>query len=164
MNDVEAIALETKRSRQWDSILRIRFLEIPVSDPQPRVARLVRTYGAVDHATKEDPLQGHVDSVEPAQDARESDWLWLKGWYDAHTGQALDRSIRLAILEARDRALLIPSYNVPRMDIVRAHGPRTPLLCGFAALVPRNLWTAAKGLAVLRTENGTYRVMGILRH
>jgi hypothetical protein len=141
----------------------MRFLEIPVSDPQAHVVRLVRSSGAADHAAGEDPLQGHVDSVTPARDAREPDWLWVEGWYDAHTGRALDRGIRLAIWEAPDRALLLPSYNVPRMDILRAHGPSTSLLCGFTALVPRNLWTAAKGLTVLRTENGGYKIMGILR-
>jgi hypothetical protein len=161
-NDVEAMALETDRPREWHPTLRMRSLEIPVFDSMARVVRLVRPSGATDHVAHEDPFQGNVDSVKPAQNAPESHWLWVEGWYDAHSGQALDRGIRLAILEAPDRALLVPSYSVPRMDVVRARGPRTPLLCGFAALVPRNLWTAAKGLALLRTENGNYRMMGIL--
>jgi hypothetical protein len=157
-NNVDAISLQTDLSREWRSVFDIRFLKIPARVDEPSVVTMFRTPARQDQVAADD-LRGHIDSAKP----RQGDWMLVEGWYDSGPGQVSDQSLRLAVLRFPDKALLVPSFKTSRPDVVQALGPNTTPMSGFAALVPRALWGLTRTLAVLRSENGHYRIIGILK-
>lgn len=153
-NDVAHVAIVSSSTWQWMPQYNYRFATMNL--PSPRLVNIrpgpppgnVRLVGE------------HLDTVTPGRAAYEQgNFVWASGWFDIRNEEGLANHVRLGVQVAPGKVLETPYVRIVRPDVVKALGPGTPLLTGFAVWIPFSTWTNAQSLVVLwNNGRGTYEV------